>query len=327
MQNDPHPGERQFRLLADNAPVMIWRADTTRACDFFNRPWLEFTGRTAEQEQGFGWTEGLHPDDHDRCLAIYTSAFDARQEFSMDYRLRRHDGVYRWLRDHGRPYFGDDGAFAGYFGSCIDISDMKQAIEDREVLLREVQHRVRNNMQLILSLLDLQGGGIDEPAAKASLRQASGRVRSVALAQERLHESDGFARVDLGDYLRSLVEAAGPVDGHSMVNLSFEADPIDLPLDRAVPTGLVVNELLSNALRHAFPADRPGTVRVEARRGPAGIAITVADDGIGLPETVSFDRPRSLGMQLIKRLSRQVGAELRVHRQGGTRVELALAPE
>ena len=93
-----------FEELANNAPVMIWRSRLDKLCDFFNKPWLDFTGRTHAQEFGMGWAEGVHPDDFDRCVKIYTTAFDAREKFSMEYRLRRHDGVYRWILDTGTPF-------------------------------------------------------------------------------------------------------------------------------------------------------------------------------------------------------------------------------
>jgi two-component system, sensor histidine kinase PdtaS len=95
--------EQAFRVLADNAPVMIWRSGSDKLCDWFNHPWLQFTGRTMEQELGNGWTEGIHPDDAARCLSIYVAAFDAREEFSMEYRLRRHDGAYRWILGNRAP--------------------------------------------------------------------------------------------------------------------------------------------------------------------------------------------------------------------------------
>ena len=126
MSDDPiHQGERFFRELADNAPVMVWRSGPDKLCDWFNKPWLDFVGRTMEQELGNGWAEGVHPDDYERCLKVYVSAFDARQPFSMMYRLRRADGAYREILDNGAPFYRA-GLFAGYFGSCIDVSEQRR---------------------------------------------------------------------------------------------------------------------------------------------------------------------------------------------------------
>jgi PAS domain S-box-containing protein len=111
-----------FHLLADRAKVMIWTSGPDKLCDWFNRAWLEFTGRTMEQELGDGWAKGVYPDDLSRCLSVYSTAFNNRQEFSMEYQLRRRDGVYRLVLDIGSPYFSADEAFLGYFGSCIDVS-------------------------------------------------------------------------------------------------------------------------------------------------------------------------------------------------------------
>jgi PAS domain S-box-containing protein len=132
--------ERRFRHLADTAPVMIWMSGLDKLCNYFNRTWLEFTGRTAEQEMGDGWLEGVHPDDYERCLNTYVDAFDRRQAFEMDYRLRRHDGVYRWILDRGAPRFGDQGEFHGYIGSCVDISGRKEA-EDASLQRSEDRYR------------------------------------------------------------------------------------------------------------------------------------------------------------------------------------------
>jgi PAS domain S-box-containing protein len=119
--------EARFRATADSAPVLIWMSDSTKACDYFNRQWLEFTGRTMEQELGDGWAEGVHSEDLQRCLAVYDTAFDSRQPFTMEYRLRRFDGEYRWVVDHGVPRFAPDGTFVGYIGACMDITDQKKA--------------------------------------------------------------------------------------------------------------------------------------------------------------------------------------------------------
>lgn len=122
--------EERFRSLADAAPTLIWVAGTDKLCNWFNQTWLEYTGRSMEQEYGNGWAEGVHAEDFDRCLSIYTTAFDARQSFQMDYRLRRHDGEYRWFMDVGRPRFDSHGQFVGYIGMLSDISDRKQ-LEDQ----------------------------------------------------------------------------------------------------------------------------------------------------------------------------------------------------
>jgi len=128
--------EERFRRLADSAPVLIWLSDTTRNVTWFNRPWLDFTGRTMEQELGKGWIEGLHPDDRQPHMEIYHKSFGARQPFEMDYRLKRHDGEYRWLVDRGIPLFDQDGEFSGYIGGCIDITERKEAEENSETLLK-----------------------------------------------------------------------------------------------------------------------------------------------------------------------------------------------
>ena len=119
--------EQNYRTLADSAPALIWTSGTDKLCDYFNQPWLDFTGRTLEQELGNGWTEGVHPDDLAPCVATYTESFDRREPFSMDYRLRRHDGEYRWMRDDGRPRHDSDGNFTGYIGYLMDITERKQA--------------------------------------------------------------------------------------------------------------------------------------------------------------------------------------------------------
>lgn len=131
----------EYRLLVEQAPIMIWRADTSTACDYFNKRWFEFTGRTLDEEYGNGWAEGVHPEDFDHCLEIYLTAFARREIFEMHYRLRRHDGLYRWLLDRGVPCYGADGEFVGYIGSCIDVTEKFEAEEAmRQAQALEMRH-------------------------------------------------------------------------------------------------------------------------------------------------------------------------------------------
>jgi two-component system sensor kinase FixL len=127
--------EARFRTVANAAPVMIWMSDPDKLCTFFNKGWLDFTGRSLEQELGNGWAEGVHREDIDRCLDIYQNSFNARESFTMEYRLRRSDGEYRWVLDIGTPRFASDGAFLGYIGSCIDITERKAAEEKFRLVL------------------------------------------------------------------------------------------------------------------------------------------------------------------------------------------------
>lgn len=142
--------EERFRLVANSAPVLIWMSGTDKPCTFFNEGWLAFTGRTMEEELGEGWASGVHPEDLSRCLGEYSAAFDARSEFVLEYRLRRYDGTFRWIVDHGVPRFGLNGGFLGYIGSCIDMTERKmseQAIAEQlrfETLLAELSAALIN---------------------------------------------------------------------------------------------------------------------------------------------------------------------------------------
>jgi PAS domain S-box-containing protein len=148
--------EERFRRMANAAPVMIWMSGPDKLCHFFNQGWLDFTGRQMEQEMGAGWAEGIHPEDFDYCLETYITAFDAREEFRLEYRLRRHDGEYRWILGQGVPRFDFDGKFAGYIAAGIDIDERKEA----EELLRaseEFNHRVLESSHDCINTLTLDG--------------------------------------------------------------------------------------------------------------------------------------------------------------------------
>lgn len=141
-------GYEEYRLLVEKAPIMIWRSNITKECDYFNEIWLAFTGRKMEQELGNGWAEGVHPDDFAGCLRIYVEAFDRREIFEMEYRLRRSDGIYRWIFDRGVPFYDLKGVFSGYIGSCIDVTERVEA----EAMLRKAAEAEVKKLQGMLPI-------------------------------------------------------------------------------------------------------------------------------------------------------------------------------
>jgi PAS domain S-box-containing protein len=138
----------EYQILVEKAPIMIWRANTTAECDYFNDRWLEFRGRSLEQEYGNRWTEGVHPEDLHRCMAVYLDAFGKREPFEMEYRLQRHDADYRWILDRGAPFFNSSGDFQGYIGSCIDVTDRIEA----QRALNEARERELADLRGILPI-------------------------------------------------------------------------------------------------------------------------------------------------------------------------------
>lgn len=136
----------EYQALVEQAPILIWRAGTDKLCNYFNERWLHFRGKTLEQEKGNGWVEGVHPNDVARCVQTYVSSFDRRVTFEMNYRLLRHDETYRWIFDRGVPFFTEGGVFAGYIGSCIDITER---IEAEEALARKQQEDMTRLKKLL----------------------------------------------------------------------------------------------------------------------------------------------------------------------------------
>jgi len=316
-------GEREFRELADNAPVMIWRSRQDKLCDWFNKPWQDFAGKTQEQLFGYGWAEDVHPEDYDRCVATYVAAFDAREKFTMPYRLRRHDGVYRWFLDNGAPFYRD-GVFAGYFGSCIDITEQRELEEHQRTLLAELNHRVRNNLQLIMAFLQLSRLRARTEEAKILLQGAMTRVKGVGLIQDELHRHNAGA-VELATYLSNLARSIMQSESDGSVQLRIDAAPVQVPFDLAANLGMVVNELVTNSLKHAGADNRTIELGLE-RVDKDGITVTVADHGVGFGASSAQSGPGA-GMQgsgLVDALVKRCGGTITRLSENGAMVRVAV---
>ncbi len=219
------------------------------------------------------------------------------------------------------------GGLEGVVCVASNISRQKEAehkllasLREKELLLKEVHHRVKNNLQVICSLLNLQAQELRDPEMLHLFQESQGRIRSMALIHEQLYRSSDLARIDFAAYVQELIghlnqglgSEAGPV------NVRLDVQPLPLPLDLAIPCGMIVNELVSNALEHAFPDCRAGEIRVGFTRDDAGYCLTVADNGVGMPEARSAGEAASLGLKVVQALARQIRGKLDVRHDGGT---------
>jgi len=187
-------GDERFRFLVNSAPVMVRISGSDALCNFFNKAWLEFRGRSLEQELGNGWAEGLHPDDRDLCIETYLKSFTARQPFRMEYRLQRHDGEYRWVEDTGVPRYEEDGDFAGFMGSAIDVSTRKRNIftpdDDAVRMVFALTERERQVLVLIA-----EGKSTKEAAAQLGISyKTADSHRSRILEKLGVHETASMVR-------------------------------------------------------------------------------------------------------------------------------------
>lgn len=197
---------------------------------------------------------------------------------------------------------------------------VRASLREKEILLKEIHHRVKNNLQIISSLLNLQSAHIRDPRALEVFKEGQGRVRSMALIHEKLYQSEDLARVDFSEYISNLAAYLfRSYEVHAgAVALDVEAEDVLLGVDTAIPCGLIINELVSNSLKHAFPGGGGGSINIRLRPADAErLTLTVADDGIGLPEGFDARRTSSLGLQLVNTLARQLGGEVLVGRGAG----------
>ena len=241
---------------------------------------------------------------------------------------RRADGSEFPVEIGLNPIEGEEGVMV--VASIVDITErwraqqkLEDALREKTVLLNEIHHRVKNNLQMISSLLNLQAAHTGDPRLREVLNETQNRVRAMGLTHQLLYERKDFSRIDLGDYLGRLTQlltsAYRGAIGRVVLRLEPPPEAIFLDMERANPCGLVVNELVTNAFKHAFPHGRRGQVVVAWNAaGPDDVQLTVADDGIGLPETLDLAAVKSLGLQLVPLLVDQLNGTLDVTRNAGT---------
>jgi PAS domain S-box-containing protein len=334
--------EVRSRALADTAPVMIWISGPDKLCTWFNQAWLNFVGRSMEQELGNGWVENLHRDDFSLCFETYLHAFDARLPFTRSYRLKRHDGQYRWVLDKAIPLFGSAGNFTGYMGCCMDITEQKRVEESlreadrrKDEFVANMSHEIRSPMTSILAHADLLLSHLQDPNdidCVKSIKQGGNHL--LELIGDILDLSKLEAgklkirreRVSLPTMLNevhALMAVRAQEKGLSLI-LNFEGViPEFLETDRTRVRQILLN-LISNAIKFTEQGRVQTLARFHARE--SALEIEVADTGIGIPKeqqerlfqpfvqaegVVSRDQEGTgLGLAITKRLLDMMGGEI-----------------
>lgn len=300
--------EVRFRIVADTAPVMIWMSGLDKLCTFFNKQWLEFTGRTMEQEVGNGWLDGVHPEDVDRCLATYSSSFDAQRSFAMEYRLRHNEGEYRWIVDNGTPRY-KEGEFVGYIGSCIDITDAKRAqeqsvarqkLESLGTLASGIAHDFNNLLGAVLAQTEL---AMAELAAGSRPYDELKAVRDVAVRGSDIvrqmmiyagKESGVLEPVDISKVIAGMLVLLKVVVSGKATLVTNLSETLPAVQARTAQVNQIVMNLIVNASEAL--RDRDGVIRVTteqvtldsrealAKALPAGdyVKLQVSDTGCGM---------------------------------------------
>lgn len=311
--------EGRFRVTANSAPVLIWIADEQKGGEWFNRTWLSFTGRTLEQERGEGWLEGIHPEDRQVLLDVYHTQFDARLPFETEYRLRRYDGDWRWVKVSAQPLnAGPGNAFSGYIGSAIDITDLKQAAAERQRLLESergareqaenesrlkdeflatLSHELRTPLNAILGWCHLMMQASSRVDTAEGLRVIQRNAKAQAqLIEDLLDMSRVIAgkvrmemqRVSLADVVTSAYETIRPAADAKEIHLLKRIDPDTKPLVLADANRLqqVFWNLLNNAVKFT---PRGGTVEVMLTQTTDVLQVAVKDTGEGIsPEFLPY---------------------------------------
>jgi PAS domain S-box-containing protein len=302
--------EERFRLVANTAPVMIWMSDVNKLCTYFNQPWLEFTGRSLDAEMGNGWTQGVHAEDLARCFDSYTKAFDGRETFQMEYRLRRHDGEYRWVLDSGTPRFNADGSFAGYIGSAIDVTERKRAEEalstvsqrlieaqeeERTWIARELHDDINQRVALLAVNLDRLKQNL--PSSAAGLRreivEASKQLGDLGSDIQALSHRLHSPKLEHLGLVKAAASLCKEMSDQQKVSVDFHSENIPKELSWEVSLCLfrVLQEALQNATKHSGSRH----FQVSLSGGSNQIELTVQDSGVGFdPEEVMKGRGRGL---------------------------------
>ena len=324
--------QQRLAHITATMPDWIWETDAKGRYVYMGENVKEALGYEPASLIGRSVFDGLAPGEEDSMRSVVTKSLEACLPIRdlINWRVAA-DGSRRCLMCNAVPWHDEDGTFRGYRGVSKDVTKWVEAdravrasLAEKEILLKEVHHRVKNNLQIISSLLYLQAEQVDDPVALESFRVSRNRIASMALVHEEIYRSADLARIRLDNYIRDLLPKIFGQGGQGApIDVDCRLDPVTVPIEQAVPAGLVVNELLTNAHKHAFRDNAQARLNVTLAVRDGAVVIDVADNGPGLAPDFAVESTGTLGMQLVGNLARQLGGQVTARSDHGAVFSLA----
>ncbi|HKB87854.1 MAG TPA: histidine kinase dimerization/phosphoacceptor domain -containing protein [Ignavibacteriaceae bacterium] len=326
-QNELRESEARFRSMADSAPVMIWISDEDNDLIYANKTMLDFFGKSFAEINEKKWMQLIHPQDRERFIELFNKASSEARSFSTELRVKKSNNEYSWTLKSAVPLVLPGGEFKGFIGSEIDVSETKNyriqlenSLKEKEVLLKEIHHRIKNNLQIISSLLNLQLNYLNNEEIIEMLKSSQSRIRSMALIHEKLYKTKELSSINFGEYIKELTSYLFTTYRNRSGTLRLDLDLAEVKIDinLSISLGLILNELVTNALKHAFPNRKSGTLNICLKEVNNDLFLIVADDGVGLPDGFDIKTTSSLGLELVDSLVDQHRGKLEINRNGKT---------
>lgn len=324
--NEKNAELEKLSLVASETDNSVIIFNNQLQLEWANKAFTRITGHTVselnQQQPVTLFDISTHPDIQNLTAA----AIKNRKSSAYESSFTDKQGNKIWVSSTLNPIFNDKDQLHKVVVVDTDITYRKimeeqltSALHEKGLLLKEIHHRVKNNLQIIISLFNLQSGFITDKEAYRALREGQDRIKSIALIHDRFYQAEGTSRIDFDEYIKRLCDnlliSAGV--SRDKIILAIKAEKIALDIDQAVPCGLIINEVINNSLRHAFPADRKGTIEIIFKQDGHQVLLQIGDNGIGMNESIDFNNPETLGLQLIRVLAEQIDAEIKLVRKTG----------
>ena len=328
--------EEYYRMIIENSNDMIWTLDTEGRFLFFNKRSEQITGYRLEDWQGKSFAPLIYKEDIPKVTEVFHKILSGQpQQYEVS--VIRKDGSKLILSVNSAPIYSK-AKVVGTVSFGRDVTEQKEAeeqikksLKEKEILLGEIHHRVKNNMQVISSMLSLQSEYITEEKYRDMFQESQNRILSMSLIHENLYQSRNFAKIDLNEYINDLVNDLFRYYGIDTGNitLNINVENVYLGIDSGIPCGFIINELVTNSLKYAFPDGRKGELKISLRSiGEDMIELLISDNGIGIPKDLDFENTQSLGMYLVKMLAEnQLQGEIHLDRSKGTEFKIKFKRE